>query len=165
MRRAHVWIGFGAIVLALGVGLATLLGGPRAGTAVIGDEAPAILDATGWVQALPVGSAAVTVVSVSDWGRLRYIADMSTLCGESCTGDVGLVRILALRPGGSRKVVFVNLAAWQRHVAGEDPDWACLGRALVAEQGRLGAAERPACAERVPQSRTRYALPFDLGVV
>jgi hypothetical protein len=163
MRR-RIWIAAGIAALAAAAGSALWLGGPgRAGVAVIGDAAPAILAAAGWSQALPLHTAALTVVSVEGWEKLPFIADMAALCGAACGGSEALVRVIELAPGGTRKVVFVNLAAWPR--AGDAPDFGCLAAALAEERRRSRGAMMPDCAGAVPVGRTRWALPFGLGLV
>ena len=166
MRRILIMF-LAAAVVAAGAGLWFGLrdAPPRAGVAVLGDESPAILEAAGWSQAAPLDSAGFTAVSVGDWDRLRYIADMAALCGPACSGEAGLVRVLALSPGGSHKIVFVNLAAWPR-TADDAPDIECLARTLAAERRQPGAPEAmPDCAAAVPAGRTRWALPFGLGLI
>ena len=162
-------------VLGLGVlawaGSGLMQGERPSGIAILGDAAPALHDAMGTTQALPVGSAAVTVVSVFDWDRLRYISDMAAVCGPDCAGEVGLVRAVRLLPGGSRKVIFVNHDAWPGladQTAPEDPprDYGCLAATLSGEAMRLTAAEVPACARSVPAAAgTRWVLPFGLGAL
>ncbi len=167
--RLVAWIGFGAVAVAAVAGIAWLAlgrGGPPSGVAVLGDEAPSLHAALGTEQALPVGSAAFTVVSVSDWGRLRYIPDMAALCGDDCTGDAGLVRAVRLAPGGSRKIVFINHGAWPGVAERETPDWSCLAATLAAERGQVGAVAPPACAAGVPMARgVRWVLPLGLGAL
>lgn len=165
MRR-WVWIGAVAVAVAVAVGLGVILssGTPRSGVAVIGDEGPAILEAAGWSQALPLSSAGVTVVSVDSWEKLRFIGDMWQLCGTVCEGEAGLVRIVELLPRGSRKVVLVNLSAWPR--SGERPDFDCIADALGREARQIGAPATPAsCAAGAAEARTRWALPFGLGLI
>lgn len=162
------WWVIGAVLAAFAVGAFVVLRAPgaRAGTAVIGDAAPAILEATGWTQALPLRTAGVTVVAVEDWSRLRYIADMAALCGGLCAGDAALVRIVDMAPGGSRKVVFVRLGGWPRAADGDGLDMACLSAALTAEAALIGAPDAvPTCAGAVAETRTRWALPLGLGTV
>jgi hypothetical protein len=137
---------------------------PPGGVAVIGDRAPAILQAMDAQQALPVSSAALVVVAVNGWDKLAFISDMQALCGADCAGEAAMVRAVRLRPGGSRKVVFVNLAALPR--ADEEPDFACLAAALAPERRRLtGPAAGPACAPGFAAQGTRWLLPFGLGAI
>ena len=150
----------GAAAVAGGVALWLGSGAQRSGTAVIGDAAPAILAATGWQQALPVGAAALTVVSVEGWDRLRYIEDMARLCSARCAGEAALVRIAALRPGGSRKIVLVDLSRWEGETG-----MACLAQVLDAERRTVTAPALPDCAADRRMGRTRWSLPFDLGTV
>ncbi|MEM0937252.1 MAG: hypothetical protein AAF646_07625 [Pseudomonadota bacterium] len=140
------------------------------GVAVLGDEAPALHAAMGTEQALPLHTAAVTVVSVQGWERLRYIPDMADLCGLDCYGTGGLVRVVPLSPRGSRKIVFVNLEAWPGTTgltrATEEKDFACLAAALRAEFAALTAASLPECTGDVPIERgTRWVLPAGLGAL
>lgn len=162
------WLAGLAVLLVLILVMAVALGngGGRAGTAVIGDRTPAILEAAGWSQTLPLGTAGLTVVSVEDWDRLSYIADMAALCGRACAGDATLVRVVALAPRGSHKVLFVRLEGWPRAEGGEEPDLACLALTLHSEaQTLLGPSDTPACAGNAARARTRWALPFDLGTL
>lgn len=165
--RVVRWIGLGLVALAAAGAVAWGLAGrgeAPSGVAILGDEAPSLHAALGTEQALPVGSAAFTVVSVADWDRLRYIADMSEICGPDCAGDVGLVRAVRLSPAGSRKIVFVNLSAWPNTGRQETPDWSCLATMLAAEQGQVGAGAAPACAEQVSIAEgVRWVLPLGLG--
>ena len=158
----------GAAALALAAWLAFAPSGRAGGVAVLGDAAPALHEAMGTAQALPVGSAAFTVVSVQGWDRLRYISDMARLCGADCAGEAGLVRAVRLSPTGSTKVVFVNLDAWPGTADPEAParDFACLARTLAAERTRLGAAPLPDCADAAPVAGgTRWVLPAGLGAL
>mgnify|MGYP006277166997 CR=1 FL=1 len=139
-------------------------GSAAGGVAVIGDRAPAILEAMGARQTLPLSSAAMTVVAVDGWEKLSYISDMQALCGDDCDGTAPMVRAVRLRPGGSRKVVLVDLSALPR--AGEDPDFACLARALAVERARLaGTATGPDCAPDLAPGGTRWLLPAGLGAI
>ncbi|NBC96045.1 MAG: hypothetical protein GVY27_06790, partial [Deinococcus-Thermus bacterium] len=139
-------------IAALGAGVAAAAAGgvwlamasETGGVAILGDDAPALHEAFGTDQALPVRSAAFTVVSVSSWDRLDYISDMKALCGADCAGDTGLVRAVRLSPLGSRKIVFVNHAAWPGIAAAADEgddaparDFSCLARTLAAERAGL----------------------------
>ncbi len=140
------------------------------GIAVLGDEAPALHEAMGTSQALPLHTASVTVVSVQGWGRLRYIPDMASLCGEDCYGDPAMVRVVPLSPTGSRKIVFVNLEAWPGTVgltrSTEEKDFECIAVTLRAEFTQLGAGDLPACASDVPvDGGTRWVLPAGLGAI
>lgn len=167
--RVRTWLGLG-LALAAGAGAAAWVAASRGerpeGVAILGDAAPALHAALGTEQALPVASAAFTVVSVSAWDRLAYIADMAALCGGACTGEAGLVRAVRLSPRGSRKVVFVNHAAWPGIAGREAPEFGCLARTLAAERGQIGPGAPPACAEPVPLAEgTRWVLPLGLGAL
>jgi len=162
----------GAAWLAFGRGVPDAGGG----VAVIGDAAPQIHAAMGTAQALPLHTAALTVVAVADWSRLRYLDDMRALCGSACGGTAALVRVLRLSPGGARKVVLVDLSRWPGVAgaapsAGAGPDWsdadfACLAEALAAERTALGPGALPSCADGLaPPPRLRVALPAGLGVI
>jgi hypothetical protein len=158
----------GAALLALAAWLLFAPSGGAGGVAILGDDAPALHAAMGTAQALPVGSAAFTVVSVQGWDRLRYIADKARLCGAACAGEAGLVRAVRLSPTGSRKVVFVNLDAWPGTADPQAPerDFACLARTLATERTRLAAAPLPDCATAVPVAGgTRWVLPAGLGAL
>ncbi|MEM1430308.1 MAG: hypothetical protein AAGG09_12705 [Pseudomonadota bacterium] len=154
-----------------GVAWLTVLNGtPRGGVAVLGDEAPALHLAMGTAQALPLHTAAVTVVSVQGWERLRYIPDMADLCGPECFGTGGLVRVVPLSPTGSRKILFVNLEAWPGTAgltrASEEKDFACVAETLTAEFARLRPAPVPHCAAPVEVAQgTRWVLPAGLGAL
>lgn len=138
---------------------------PLSGTAVIGDKAPALRAAMGLSDAVDPARSAVLIVSVEDWWKLRYVSDMKAVCGEACSGDTGLVRVVELSPRGSRKLLFVNLAAWPGTLDAP-PDMACLAGTLAEERAQLGAADLPACAGAVPvQAGTRWRLPLGLGAV
>ena len=146
------------------------------GLAVIGDAAPQIHAALGTEQALPLHTAALTVVSVAGWERLRYMGDMQALCGDACADETALVRAVRLTPGGARKVVFVNLSRWPGiervgPPAGDGADWAgadfgCLATALAAERARLRPGALPPCANTLAEpGRLRLGLPWGLGTV
>jgi hypothetical protein len=121
-------------------------------------------------------TAALTVVSVAGWERLGYMTDMQAICGSACAGDAALVRAVRLRPGGARKLVFVNLAQWPGiarlgPIAGDGADWdgadfSCLARALGAERQALAPDGLPSCAEGLATpARVRWVLPWGLGAV
>ncbi len=163
------WVGLALVGAAAAAVLAWLVlgrGAPPAGLAILGDEAPALHDALGTEQTLPVSSAAFTVVSVSSWDRLRYISDMAAICGADCAGEAGMVRAVRLSPAGSRKFVFVNHSAWPGLAEEETPDWSCLAATLAAERAQVRAGAHPDCAEGIPVAEgVRWLLPFGLGAL
>ena len=167
--RASILAAGVAAGAALLASLAWIVLGPRDASdsvAVLGDEAPSIRAAMGTEQALPLHTAALTVVSVQGWERLSYIGDLAGHCGGACTGETGLARALLLGPGGTRKLVFVNLDAWPGTATEAGKDFACLARALTAERTALAPDALPACAEDVATGgRTRLALPAGLGTI
>ena len=137
------------MVLGLVGAVAVLVGGvvisrqtPKAGVAIIGDQTPKLLELTGLKQTLPLHTAAITVVSVEDWTRLRYIADMHALCGAACADPAGAVRVLRLRPGGSDVVLYLN-----HEMLGVTEDLPCLAGIILAEpQGSVTDDGLPECA-------------------
>ncbi len=160
----------GAAVVAAMAWVALGPRGAAGAVAVLGDEAPSIRAAMGTEQALPLHTAALTIVAVQGWDRLSHIGDLAGHCGGACAGETGLARALLLGPRGTRKLVFVNLDAWPGTATGRgqetDKDFACLARALTAERAALAPDALPACAAEVATGgRTRLALPAGLGTI
>lgn len=154
MRRRGILIGAGVVLGLVLLALWSARGTPKAGVAVIGDKAQTLLQEAKMSQTLPLHTAAVTVVSVTDWLRLSYVADMHALCGHACDGDVGIVRILRLSPTGSDKVVILN-----HENLGLIDNLPCLAAVLRAETAQIGAPENsPSCAAD-PVAQTHWHFP------
>lgn len=152
MRRAMFLLSALIIALAVGLGVTMQRGTPTAGVAIIGDKSQDLLKETGLSQALPLHTAALTVVSVEEWFKLRYVEDMHALCGATCMDGTGLVRILRLSPTGSSRVLIVNHEALN-----SAKPIACVADVVRAELTD-GLKTRPPCARDVTQANL-WAVP------
>lgn len=107
------------------------------------------------------GEAALEVVALSGWSKLRHLPGGPALCGPPCEAVPGprVVRVIDLRPSGVRKIVLLRLAEG----AGVEPAGPealpCARAVLAAEAARLLAGPPPCGGGAV----TRLRLPLGLG--
>lgn len=165
MTRKLLWaVAIGAASAALAAGWLLQRADAPTGVAVIGDHAPALAQAAGLPA--PGGRGAVTVATVNTWIQLDYLQGMGRLCGDACTEDAWLVRVLEPRATGSRKTVFLRLGPF-----GDGNDWPpvppCLRAVLAAELASLRPAALPDCVaeQGLPDPVTRTVLPLGLGTI
>ncbi len=130
-------------------------GEKRAGVHLSGDYADLVGAALGLPQVAP-DEAALSVVLLHRWSNLRHVPDGVALCGEACSGNVVLVRVVAVGPGQSRKHLFLRSSAFfdltvSMPQEGDGPDGVdCVAQVIMAEASALGAPNSwPDCARGI----------------
>lgn len=129
---------------------------------VVGDGAPDVR------ARLDGGNAAdlprdVDVVLLRRMENLRHVPDVARLCRDRCTA--ALTSLYEVRPGGGRKLLVVDLSAWDGIAAvdrgeGLPPAIAdCVAGAIRAEAATLIVRDPAAC---LPSLRRRVVLPYGL---
>lgn len=142
------------VLVVVGAVVVFQLGPGTRGVDVIGDRANTVRAELGLADGTPPRPA-LSAVLVSDWGRLVYVDGAVEACGPACSGETGLVRIISLLPGASRKTVYLRVPA--------EGDVACDISILEGEaRALLGPGEAPACRPDMA-SLTFWELPFGLA--
>ena len=105
------------------------------------------------------------MIALTDWAKLSFVPGGAEICGPACAPDSAdaLVRVISLWPRGTRKFVFVNIAAFlspealaRGTFALSDGGQACLGVLLGAEATALRAGAPPAGCDIGGTTRTLW---------